>query len=454
MNYAAINPFTEEQISAYSLIEEAALLKALDNAEHAFNSWKQQTFAFRAQLMLKLSQLMQQHAEEMAILASTEMGKPIREARHELQKCLTAFYYYADVAEILLKPTETKLNDGRKVLQSHEPFGVVLGVFPWNFPYWQIIRSAVPVLMSGNTILIKPAPNVPKCALALQRLFNEAGFPKGVVQTIFANEQQVAQLLADYRVKACTLTGSEKAGAAVAGEAAKQIKKSVLELGGSDPFLVLPDANINEAIKIAITSRFQNNGQSCIGAKRFIIHHQVADEFLNRFIEAINKLSIGNPLDEVTAIGPLARKDLHDKLSAQVHESVNKGAKILWQQTKMPACGYFYPPTILTDLIQGMPAFEEELFGPVIAFFTCTNEDEMIRLANKTNFGLGASIWTKNIDKAMQMAASIQSGQVFINSLVRSDVRFPFGGIKKSGFGRELGEAGLKEFTYIKSIWH
>ncbi|MFN4993980.1 MAG: NAD-dependent succinate-semialdehyde dehydrogenase [Bacteroidota bacterium] len=453
MKFTAINPYTAKQLSAFPLISDADLQQVVAQAEQAFHLWKQQSFQNRGKLMMNLSALMQQESEKLSRLAAEEMGKPIKEARHEIQKCLTAFSYYADNAAQFLKPLHTNLPDGREVVQQYEPYGIILGVFPWNFPYWQIIRSAVPVVMAGNTILIKPAPNVPQCALALQALFTQAGFPTGVLQTIFAEENQVAQLISDKRIKACTLTGSEKAGAAVASAAAAQIKKSVLELGGSDPFLVFPDANLEEAVKVAITSRFQNNGQSCIGAKRFIVHHEVADVFLNMLIAAIKQLPIGNPIDEQTAIGPLARKDLRDKLAVQVNESVIKGAHIAWQEKDLPQQGFFYPPTILTDIKEGMPAFDEELFGPVIAYYACNNEDEMLRIANETQFGLGASVWTTNDLKAMHVANSLQAGQVFVNGLVRSDVRFPFGGIKKSGYGRELGELGMKEFTYIKTIW-
>lgn len=403
--------------------------------------------------MKRLAGLISSHADSLAEMASMEMGKPLHEAKHEVLKCLTACDYYASEAGRILEPLLTRLDDGRSVEQRHEPLGVIMGVFPWNFPYWQIIRSAVPVLMAGNTMLVKPAPNVPQCALLLLKLFAEAGFPDGVIQGIFADDKQVATLIADDRVKACTLTGSEKAGSAVASQAAKFIKKAVLELGGSDPFLVLADADLDAAVKVAITSRFQNNGQSCISAKRFIVHQEIANTFAQKLTHAVAGLKLGNPLHPDTHIGPLARKDLKEKLSNQVNNALEHGAAIMWQQDAVPDKGYFFPPTILGGVTPEMSAFTEELFGPVISFYICKNEEEMITLANATSFGLGGSVWSSGIEKAKNIAAQIESGQVFINNLVRSDTRFPFGGVKKSGFGRELGEQGIKEFTYLKTVW-
>ncbi len=454
MEYCSVNPYNDSALAKYPLASDDEVEKILNKTIHASREWKAYSVQKRAELLNKVSEYIREDTPYLAELATLEMGKPITEARHELQKCLTAFSFYGSNAATHLQPITTKLDDGRMVEQHFEPMGTVLGVFPWNFPYWQTIRSAVPVLMSGNVMLVKPAPNVPQCALALQKLFDKAGFPEGVIQTVFADEVQIAKIIADSRVQACTLTGSERAGAAVAGQAAKHIKKSVLELGGSDPFIVLPDADIEQAVKVAMTSRFQNNGQSCIAAKRFIVHANIADAFLKKLTEAMAQLKVGNPLEETTQIGPLARLDLLEKLKQQVNKSVEAGAKILWQHTEKPQQGFFYPPTVLGNITENMPAYHEELFGAVLGFYVCDDVEQMITLANTTSFGLGASIWSADAEKAKAIATRIESGQVFINSLVRSDARFPFGGIKKSGFGRELGEAGLKEFTYVKTLWY
>lgn len=453
MKYQTINPYTEQIVDVIETASTEVLKQQLTHAHQAWFQWRSTSFEFRGNLMKRVAHLMESHVDELAQLASVEMGKPLREAKHEVMKCLTACEYYAVEAERILAPQVTKLDDGRTITQEYQPFGVVLGVFPWNFPYWQIIRSAIPVLMAGNTMLVKPAPNVSRCSVALHDLFIKAGIPEQVMQLVFADEQQVADLIADPRVKACTLTGSEKAGAAVASQAARHIKKSVLELGGSDPFLVLPDAPVKDAIEVAITSRFQNNGQSCIGAKRFIVHKEVSETFLSQLIQAASKLKSGDPLAAETQIGPLARKDLKEKLEAQVNDALQKGAICLWQQPSIPEKGYFFPVTILGGIKPGMLAYEEELFGPVISYYECDTIDDMVRLANSTSFGLGGSVWSADTNQALAIASQIESGQVFINSLVRSDTRFPFGGIKKSGYGRELGESGIKEFTYIKAIW-
>ncbi len=450
--FVSINPFTEQQLASYDFITDDQLEEVLCKADDAQTKWRHTSFEYRAGLFKKLAELIKQNVDTLAELATLEMGKTLAEGKAEVLKCARGCEFYADHAEQLLKPQITIIENDKKVHVTYEPMGVVLGIFPWNFPYWQIVRSAAPVVISGNTMLVKPSPNVPQCALALQELFEQAGFPDGVIQTVFADTKQIANIIADKRIKACTLTGSEKAGSTVASAAASHIKKSVLELGGSDPFIVLDDADIDLAASMAITARFQNNGQSCIAAKRFILHKEIADEFLNKITAAVSKLHLGNPLEANTNIGPLARKDLMQKLVSQVDESIKKGTRILYTKKEMPAQGFFYPPTILIDIPKNSAAYCEELFGPVLSVFIVNNDSEAVHLANDTSFGLGSSIWTKNLERAKIIGSQIQSGNVFVNNIVKSDPRFPFGGVKSSGYGRELGEQGLKEFCNVKTM--
>ncbi|MCX6187571.1 MAG: aldehyde dehydrogenase family protein [Bacteroidetes bacterium] len=450
-NFISINPYSEEILAQFEFISENDLEQEISSINNAYQIWKSKSFSERGELIHNLSKTLKRDADKLAELASREMGKLLHEAKAEILKAVSACEFYANQTEALLQKQliQTELNSSIEI--QFQPMGVVLGVFPWNFPYWQILRSVIPILMSGNTILVKPAPNVPQCSIALQQIFNEAGLGK-YVRTIFADDNQVEDIISDDRIKAVTLTGSEKAGSAVAAKAAKNIKKSVLELGGSDPFIVLEDADLDACIPVAINSRFQNNGQSCIAAKRFIVHENIIAEFSERIISEVMKLKMGNPLHQNVNIGPLARFDLLENISKQVDNSVKLGAEIVFQSKQIVNQGYFYPPTLLSNIKSNMPAYSQELFGPVLSLFKFENDAEAIYIANDTRFGLGASIWSKNIIKAKDMADKIESGQVFINRLVRSDVRFPFGGIKHSGFGRELGEFGLKEFCYIKSI--
>jgi succinate-semialdehyde dehydrogenase/glutarate-semialdehyde dehydrogenase len=451
--FQSVNPLTQELLVSFPTVTDETIEQVLSNAHLAQKKWKVLPLHERAAKLLKLAGKIEQNHERLARLATLEMGKTYAEAKLEVLKCMTACEYYATNAEAILKPSETIHTDGRKVMIKHEPLGTVLGVFPWNFPYWQIIRSAVPVVMSGNTMVVKPAPNVPQCALALQELMNEVGLGDGIVQTIFADPDQIASMIADPRIHATTLTGSEKAGSAVAGAAASHIKKSVLELGGSDPFIVLADADLELVMKNAISARFQNNGQSCIASKRYIVDASVADQFLSMLIAETKKLVIGNPMEETVNIGPLARIDLKEKLEAQVNESVKAGAKILYQAGYDHKDSCFYPPTILGSIPETSAAYSEELFGPVLAFYIVNSVDEAITLANSTEFGLGATIWSRDKKQAEQYADRVESGQVFINAVTRSHTAFPFGGIKKSGYGREMGPQGLLEFCSVKTIW-
>jgi succinate-semialdehyde dehydrogenase/glutarate-semialdehyde dehydrogenase len=448
--FQSVNPYTQELLASFPLATKYSIEQALQSINL---TWRNLPFPEKALRVLDLATRIEVNHLELARLATLEMGKPYAEAKLEVLKCITACQYYAHQAERILKPTETIHTDGRKVTTLYEPLGTVLGVFPWNFPYWQIIRSAIPTIMGGNTMLVKPAPNTPQCALALQKLMDQSGLGNGIVQTLFVDKNQISDMIADSRVHAVTLTGSEKAGSAVASQAAKHIKKSLLELGGSDPFIVLADADLDLVMANAISARFQNNGQSCIASKRYIVDVSIIDQFISRLLKEIKKLKLGDPMDISTNIGPLARIDLKNKLRNQVNQSVEQGATILYQADGFEASNGFYPPTILTDITPKCIAYSEELFGPVLSLFAVNSAEEAIVLANDTEFGLGATIWSADTNKAQQMALRIQSGQVFINSVTRSHTAFPFGGVKKSGYGREMGASGLLEFCAVKTIW-
>ena len=451
--FISINPFTEKHIHQFHLIGDEHLDEVVSKATESQKIWRLLSFDKRASYFIKLATLIKEHQNELAELAVFEMGKPIKEALAEVLKCTTACEYYASKSEQILTPNSSVADTGKTVEILYEPIGVVLSIFPWNFPYWQIIRSAVPILMAGNTALIKPAPNVPKCSLAIQNLFQQAGFPEGVMQTIFADEHQIAGLIADDRIKAVTLTGSEKAGSIVASQAAKHIKRAVLELRGSDPFIVLEDADLVVAADTAITARFQNNGQSCIASKRFILQANIADQFIELLKERMAHLNLGDPMDTNVNIGPMARNDLRDKLKDQVDESIKLGAQIIYQHPQEMGKGFFFPPTILTHIPKNAPAYSEELFGPVLSVFIVEHATEAIHLANDTSFGLGACVWTNNKELGNDIAKELVCGTVFINGLVKSNTAYPFGGAKHSGFGRELGEWGIREFCNVKTIW-
>lgn len=452
-DFKSINPFSEAHLLSFDFISDSMLENNLQQASEAFKIWRNTTFAQRAKCVLMLSDLLKENADELAEIACLEMGKLKTEAKAEVLKSVRLCEYYATRSADILQSKLSQSETGATVEIKYEPLGVVLGIFPWNFPYWQVLRSAIPIIMSGNCVFIKPAPNVPQSSLALQNLLNQCGFENGVIQTIFASEKQIENLINDLRIAATSLTGSEKAGSAVASLSGKNIKKSVLELGGSDPFIVLADADLQQTLIGAVQARFQNNGQSCVSAKRFIVHQSIADEFLKGLIEKMDKLVIGNPINENVAIGPLARKDLQELLNTQVNETLSAGATLLHQTKNIPSTGFFYPPTIIGNIPKTARAFSEELFGPVISFYIFNEKEEAIALANATSYGLGASIWSKDIMQAKQIANNIESGMIYINQIVKSDARFPFGGIKKSGFGRELGEFGLREFCNVKTIW-
>lgn len=421
-------------------------------ASSAFPEWRQTSFTERAIVLRRTAGFLRCDVETHARLMVQEMGKPIRQARAEVEKCATVLDFYAEHAREFLAPRPVE-TDARHSFVRCDPLGAVLAVMPWNFPYWQVFRFAAPALMAGNVGLLKHASNVPGCGLAIERVLSRAGLPYGVFQTLLISGKEAEALIADPRVAAVTLTGSEAAGMAVAGAAGKALKKSVLELGGSDPFIVLEDADLDAAARTAALSRTINSGQSCIAAKRFIVVEAVRRPFETRLKTALEALKVGDPLDDSTDIGPLARADLRDELHDQVRRTVGQGA-ILELGGHIPTgSGYFYPPTLLTSVEPGMTAAEEETFGPIAPVLGARDEAEAIAVANATRYGLGATVFTANLDRAVDLAAHLEVGSVFVNGLVKSDPRLPFGGIKLSGYGRELGEEGIKEFVNIKSVW-
>ena len=402
--------------------------------------------------MMRAAEVLESDEDRWARMMTLEMGKPLAAAVAEARKCATACRYYSHNAEGFLATEDVGVGSGQRAEIRYQPLGVILAVMPWNFPFWQAMRFAAPALMAGNTCLLKHASNVPQCALAMEEIFRRAGFGEDVFQALLIGSGDVERVLRDPRVAAATLTGSEAAGRSVASIAGHEIKKTVLELGGSDPFIVMPSAEIESAVATAVKARVINNGQSCIAAKRFIVHEFIADDFIRRFVEALEALTVGDPMHEETDIGPLASDQIRDDLVRQIEESVRAGARVLTGGTVPEGAGYFFPPTALTDIKPGSPAYGEELFGPVAAIFRVANLDDAIALANDTSFGLGAAAWTGDAGEAERLAAELEAGQVFLNGMVASDPRLPFGGIKRSGYGRELGVLGIREFVNIKTV--
>ena len=452
MAIASVNPATGETIATFEAHTAQDVEQKLQRSVEAFEINRKRSFAERAGRMHRAAEILEARANELGRVITLEMGKPIGAAIAEVRKCAFVCRHYADHAEQYLAP-ETIETSAQESYVRFDPLGPILAVMPWNFPFWQVFRFVAPALMAGNTGLLKHASNVPQSALAIEDILREAGFDRGEFQTLLIGSEQVARVLEDERVRAATLTGSEPAGASVASTAAKRIKKSVLELGGSDPFIVMPTADLDEAVKIGVKARVVNNGQSCIAAKRFILHEAIAEEFERRFVAAMQALVIGDPLDEKTEIGPLATPQIVDDIETQVNESVAAGARLLTGGRRVGERGNFYAPTVLSDIPSGAPAAFEETFGPVASLFRIGSLDEALRVANDTIFGLGASVWTKDRGEAERFAAEIDSGQVFVNAMVASDPRIPFGGTKHSGFGRELGVYGIREFVNIKTVW-
>lgn len=452
MAIASINPATGETLRSFEPLSDALIERKLARAIEAFNEHRRTTFSERAEWMMRAAAILETEKQQFARLMTTEMGKPLKAAGEEVMKCAWVCRYYAEQAERFLADEEVESNATRSFIR-YEPTGAVLAVMPWNFPFWQVFRFAAPALMAGNVGLLKHASNVPQCALATEDIFRRAGFAEGVFQTLLIGSERVERLIEDERVKAVTLTGSEAAGSHVASQAGKQIKKTVLELGGSDPFIVMPSADLKEAAATAVKARTINNGQSCIAAKRFIVADSIYDEFERRFVEGMQSLRVGDPLDEETEIGPLATADVLKDLDEQVCESVAAGARVLTGGHRLEREGNYYAPTVLTNIPVGSPAYSEELFGPVALLFRACDIDEAIRLANDSVFGLGSSVWTNDEAEQSRFIAEVEAGSVFINGMVASDPRLPFGGVKHSGYGRELSVNGIREFVNIKTIW-
>jgi succinate-semialdehyde dehydrogenase/glutarate-semialdehyde dehydrogenase len=449
---STINPATEELLKTFSEHTDKQIQNIIENANNTFNEWSRTTFNERKILLLKTSDILKQNSRKYGEILTTEMGKTLTQAIAEVEKCAWVCEYYANNAESILSEEVIK-TDGTESYVRFDPMGIILAVMPWNFPFWQVFRFAAPALMAGNVCLLKHASNVPQSAIAIEEIFKLAGIPEGGFTNLLISSTKVKLVIDNEFVKAATLTGSEFAGEQVAQACGAKLKKTVMELGGSDPFIVLEDANIKDAVNTAVTARLINNGQSCIAAKRFIVVEKVYEEFQKMFVEKMSAVKVGDPMDETTELGPIARKDLLIELEDQVARSVQAGAIILCGGKRINKKGFYFPATILSNVEKGMPAYHEEIFGPVASLIKAKDEHDAIRIANDSRFGLGAAIFTKDISKAKKLAALIESGSVFINGMVKSDPRLPFGGIKLSGYGRELSHYGIKEFVNIKSVW-
>ena len=448
----AVNPATEDVIASFDAFGHDEVEMALAEAQDAFLEWRERTIAERAVPMRALAALLRERADRYARLATLEMGKPIVEARAEIEKCAFGAEHFAQNAARYLADEEIRANARRSIV-AFQPLGVVLAVMPWNFPFWQVVRFAAPALMAGNAAVLKHASNVPQCALAIEEAFRDAGFPQGLLRTVLVAGAGIEPIIADDRIRAVTLTGSSDTGSRIAELAGRALKKTVLELGGSDPFIVLADADVEAAAATGVRARNQNNGQSCIAAKRFIVVDSIADDFERRFAKGVEDLVVGDPMDPKTQIGPLARRDLLDTLERQVDASVRAGARALTGGERVSGKGYFFRPTVLASVTPDMPAFREETFGPAAAVVRVRDADEAVRVANDSAYGLGASLWTRDAALGERLARRIESGSVFINGIVASDPRLPFGGIKRSGYGRELSAFGAREFTNVQTIW-
>ena len=452
MAIATINPVTGEVVKQFQALTDAEVDGRIAKAAKAFQSFRKTSFADRAKWMLKAGEILEAEKTELGRLMTLEMGKTFSSAVAEAAKCASACQYYAENAAKFVADEVIETSATKSYIH-YQPVGIVLAVMPWNFPFWQVFRFIAPGLMAGNVGLLKHASNVPQCALKIEEILVRAGFPAGVFQTLLIGASQVDHILNDPRVAAATLTGSEQAGIQVGVSAAKRIKKVVLELGGSDPFIVMPSANIDEAASTAVKARVINNGQSCIAAKRFIVHEQIADKFEKEFVSRMQALKLGDPFDEKTDVGPLATRDAVKDLDADVQKTLHAGAKLLAGGKPVNGPGNFYLPTVLTNIPKDSPAYREEFFGPVASIFRVKNLDEAIAIANDSRFGLGASAWTNDPAEREQLINELEAGMVFINQMVASDPRVPFGGVKASGHGRELGPYGIREFTNIKTVW-
>jgi succinate-semialdehyde dehydrogenase/glutarate-semialdehyde dehydrogenase len=448
----SIDPATGRELAAFPELDEAGIEAAIARAWSSRHAWRDAGLSERAALMRSVAGVIRADKARYASLLTAEMGKPIVEAEAEVEKCAWTANWFAENGERLLADDPIE-STGTESYVRFQPLGVILAVMPWNFPFWQAFRAGLPALTAGNVMLLKHSSNVPQSALAIEEVFREAGLPEGAFQTMLIGSGAVERVIGDHRVAGVTLTGSEAAGSLVATAAGRALKKTVLELGGSDPFIVLADADVKMAAAVACRARNQNNGQSCIAAKRFIVEEPVADEFEKRFTDAVAALKIGNPMDRANQVGPLARGDLVTELERQVNESVKLGAKVTAGGKRVQGEGYYFEPTVLTGVRPEMPVYREETFGPVAAVIRVKNADDALRVANDTDFGLGSNLWTSDIARGKQLAEKIEAGLVFINGMVASDARLPFGGVKRSGYGRELSEYGIKEFTNIQTVW-
>ena len=448
----SIDPATGRELASFPEADEAAIETALARAWTTRHAWRDAGLGMRASLMRSVAGVLRTDKSRYAALLTSEMGKPIVEAEAEIEKCAWTANWFAENGERLLADERVESTATESYVR-FQPLGVILAVMPWNFPFWQAFRAGLPALTAGNVMLLKHSSNVPQSALAIEEVFREAGIPEGVFQTLLIGSAAVDRLIGDHRVAGVTLTGSEKAGSLVAESAGRSLKKTVLELGGSDPFIVLADADLKTAATVACRARNQNNGQSCIAAKRFIVEEPVADEFERLFTQAVAALKVGNPMDRANQVGPLAREDLIADLERQVTESVRLGARAVTGGKRIGGDGYYFEPTVLTNVRPGMPAYHEETFGPVAAVIRVKDAEDALRVANDTDFGLGSNIWTSDVERGKKLAERVEAGLVFINGMVASDARLPFGGVKRSGYGRELSTYGIKEFTNIQTVW-
>lgn len=449
----SINPATADTIATYDPMDQQTLDTIATKSREAQKGWRQRSFDERAALLKKVADLLESNKEQYAELMAREMGKPLAQGVSESEKCAWVCNYYADHAEQFLED-EMIASDADKSYITYNPLGTVLAIMPWNFPFWQLFRFAAPALMAGNAAILKHASNVTGCALAIESLIHEAGIPEPLFRTVIADNDQIQQLIKHPKIAAVTLTGSTRAGKAVASTAGSVLKKSVLELGGSDPYVVLADADIEQTAESCVSSRLINSGQSCIAAKRFIVTEDNYDSFLDAVVALMKEKTVGDPFEDDTDVGPMARKDLRDGLHQQVQQSVEQGAECILGGQIPDREGAYYPPTVLTNIAKGMPAYQEELFGPVASIIKVKDEQEAIEVANDTNFGLGAAVFSRDADRAEEIAArKLEAGCCFVNAFVKSDPRLPFGGIKESGFGRELSHVGIKEFVNIKTVY-
>ncbi|MGF1470988.1 MAG: NAD-dependent succinate-semialdehyde dehydrogenase [Rubrobacteraceae bacterium] len=452
MAISTVNPATGEEVESFEPLSEEQVEEKLQRAADTFDAYRKTSFEERAQMLTRAAEILEEEAEEFGRIITEEMGKPLAGAVAEANKCARGCRYYVENAERFMADEEIEM-EGAKVYVRYQPIGPVLAVMPWNFPFWQVFRHAAPGLMAGNVILLKHASNVPRCALAIEDIIHRAGFPEGAFQTLLIGSDQVQAIVDDPRVKAATLTGSGPAGSKVAAAAGENIKKAVLELGGNDPFIVMPSADLEEAVSTAVTARTLNNGQSCINAKRFILHEEIAEDFENRYVEAMSALKVGDPMDEDTDMGPLSTEQMLADVDQQVRDSVDAGARVLTGGEPLDGPGNYYPPTVLTDIPEDSPAYKEEIFGPVASMFRVRDVDEAIRLANDTPFGLSSSAWTNVEEERARFIEEIEAGMVYVNKMTESTPEVPFGGVKESGYGRELSVFGIREFVNAKTVW-